>query len=85
MDDEKHLTIHFNNGQTMAIAFPTQIRDQGAGLLEAFKRIMEADKLAIQTEDRLLVIPWASVQHIEFSPPPATTPFGTIQKARLIE
>ena len=45
----------------------------------------EADKLAIQTDDRLLVIPWASVQHIEFSPPPATTPFGTIHKARIVE
>jgi hypothetical protein len=85
VNDEKHLVIHFNNGQKMALAFPAQIRDQGAGLLEAFKRIMEADKLAIQTDDKLIMIPWAGVQHIEFSPPPATTPFGTIQKARVVE
>jgi hypothetical protein len=85
MNDEKHVVIHFNNGSKMELAFPTQIRDQGAGLLEAFKRIMEADKLAIQTEDRLLVIPWGSVQHIEFSPPPPTAPFGTIQKARIVQ
>jgi hypothetical protein len=85
MHEEKHLVIHFNNGQKMAFAFPAQIHDQGAGLLEAFKRIMDADKLAIQTDDRLLLIPWSSVQHIDFSPPPATTPFGTIQKARVVE
>ena len=85
MNDEKHLVIHFNNGQKMALAFPAQIKDQGAGLLEAFKRIMESDKLAIQNEDRRLVIPWTSVQHIEFSPPPSVMPFGTIQKARLVE
>ena len=85
MNDEKHLTVYFNNGRKMELAFPTQIRDSGAGLLEAFKRIMEADKLAVQTEDRLIVIPWASVQHLELNPPPATTPFGTILKARIIE
>ena len=85
MADEKRLVIHFNNGSKMALAFPTQVRDSSAGLLEAFKRIMEADKLAIQTEDRLLMIPWASVQHLEISPPPAATPFGTIQNARWIE
>jgi hypothetical protein len=84
MNDEKQLVIYFNNGQTMVLAFPTQIRDQGAGLLEAFKRIMEADKIAIQTEDKLIMIPWASVQHIELRPPPPTTPFGTIQKARVL-
>lgn len=85
MNDEKHLTIHFNNGRKMELAFPTQVRDSSAGLLEAFKRIMEADKLAIQTEDRLLFIPWASIEHLELTPPPATTPFGTIQKARILE
>jgi hypothetical protein len=85
MNDEKHLVIYFNNGQTIVLAFPTQIRDQGAGLLEAFKRIMESDKVAIQTDDKLIMIPWASIQHIEFSPPPATTPFGTIQKARVVQ
>jgi hypothetical protein len=45
---------------------------------------MEADKVAIKTDDKLILIPWASVQHIEFSPPPATTPFGTIHKARVV-
>jgi hypothetical protein len=84
MNEERNLTIHFNNGAKMQLAFPAQIRDSSAGLLEAFKRIMEADKLAIQTENELLVVPWASVQYIELSPPPAATPFGTIQKARLV-
>ena len=73
MNDEKHLP--FNNGRKLELAFPTRVRGAGAGLLEAFKRIMEADKLAVQTDDRLLVIPWATVEHLEMIPPPATTPF----------
>ena len=85
MNDDRHLIIHFTNGAKMEVMFPIQVKDAGAGLLEAFKRIMAGDKLAIQTEDRLLIIPWSSVQHAELSPAPAATPFGTIQKARVIE
>jgi hypothetical protein len=84
MDEEKRLIIHFNNGTNLEVAFPVQIRDSTAGVLEAFKRIMDADKLAIQTDDHLLIIPWPSVKYLELSPPPLTVPFGTVQKARLI-
>jgi hypothetical protein len=85
MQDEKRLIIHFNSGSKLELAFPDQVGNSSAGLLEAFKRMMGADKLAVQTEDRLLVISWSSIQHVELSPPPTTTPFGTIQKARIIE
>jgi hypothetical protein len=84
MDDEKRLIIHYNNGTRQEIVFPEQIGNSTAGVLEAFKRIMGADKLAIQAEDRLIMIPWSSVKCLELMPPPITTPFGTIQKARLV-
>ncbi len=84
MDEEKRLVIHFNNGSHMEVAFPVQIRDSTAGVLEAFKRIMDADKLAIHTDDRLLIIPWPSIKYLELIPPPITVPFGTVQKARLV-
>jgi hypothetical protein len=85
VNDDKHLVIHFNNETKMELVFPIQVRDSTAGVLEVFKRIMEGDKLAIQTEDRLIIIPWASIKHVELSPAPAATPFGTIQKARVVE
>jgi hypothetical protein len=84
MDEEKRLIIHFNNGSNLEVAFPVQIRDSTAGVLEAFKRIMDADKLAIHAEDRLLIIPWPSVKYVELIPPPLTVPFGTVQKAKIV-
>ena len=50
MNDEKHLIIHFNNGTKMEMAFPTQIKNSTGALVEVSKRILEADKLVIQTE-----------------------------------
>ena len=84
MDEEKRLVIHFNNGSNMEVTFPVQVRDSTIGVLEAFKRIMDADKLAIHADDRLLIIPWPSVKYLELIPPPITVPFGTVQKARIV-
>lgn len=44
MSDEKHLTIHFNNGTTLEVAFPTQITNSMAALVEATNTILKADK-----------------------------------------
>jgi len=48
------------------------------------KRAMESDKLAIEAEAKLVIVPWASVQHIEVTPPPAALPFGVIKGARVV-
>lgn len=87
MNDDKQLTIHFNNGQKLELSFPTQIKNSSAAALEGMKKIMAADKLVIEADGRLLVIPWASVQQLEFSPvPPSTSlPFGVIKNAKVVQ
>jgi hypothetical protein len=86
MNDEKNLTIHFNNGAKMEVAFPTQIKNSTAALVEVSKRILEADKLVIHTEGRLIIVPWSSVQHLEASAVPAAAlPIGAIKGARIVE
>ena len=86
MNDEKHLIIHFNNGAKMAVSFPTQIKNSMGALVEASKRILEADKLVIHTEQQVVIVPWSSVQYIEASAlPPAALPLGAIKGARILE
>ena len=85
MNDEKNLTIHFNNGTRLEVAFPTQIKNSPGALIEAAKRLLEADKLVIQTEAQLLIIPWASVKYVEAGAVPAAAlPFGVIKGARIV-
>jgi hypothetical protein len=83
MNDDRQLVIHFNNGSKMEVLFPKQVKDSTAGVLEGMKRVMEADKLAIEADGRLLVIPWASVQHIDLTPVPPALPFGVIKGAQI--
>lgn len=83
MNEDRKMTIHFNNGTKLEATFPVQIKNSPAAVLEGFKRAVESDKLAIEAEGRLIVVPWASVQHLELTPLPAALPFGVIKGARV--
>ena len=84
MNDEKQLTIHFNNGTKLEVAFPTQIKNSMGALVEAAKTILESDKLVFQTDDQVVIVPWTSVKLVEAAAMPAAAlPFGTIKGARI--
>ena len=85
MSEEKQLTIYFNNGAQMTLAFPQQIKNSMGALIEIGKRILEADKLVVDAEGRILIIPWSSVKYVDASAvPSAALPMGAIKGARIV-
>jgi hypothetical protein len=84
MNEDRRLIVHHNNGTKLEVTFPVQIKNSTAAVQEAMKRIMESDKLVIETEGRLIVIPWSSVKHLEVSPAPPALPFGAIRNAKVV-
>jgi hypothetical protein len=85
MNDDRQVVVHYNNGTKLELSFPTQIRNSPTAVLEALKKMMEADKLAIEAEGRLIVIPWSSVKQLEVSPVPPSLPFGVIKNAKVVQ
>ena len=83
MNEDRHLTIHFNNGTKMDVTFPTQIKNSPAAVLESIKKALESDKLVIEAEGKLVIIPWSSIKHIELTPAPSAIPFGSIKGAKI--
>lgn len=83
MTTERQLVVHFNNGTKMEVVFPQQVKNSTAALLESMKTVLGSDKLTIEAEGKLVVIPWSSVRHAELSPVPAALPFGAIKGARI--
>ena len=83
MNDDRQLTIHFNNGTQMNVTFPQQIKNSTAAVLESMKKALESDKLVIEAEGKLVIIPWSSIRHLEVTPPPPAVPFGSIKGARI--
>jgi hypothetical protein len=85
MNEDRRMIVHFNNGTKLEVSFPTQIRTSSAAVLEGMKKVMESDKLVLEAEGRLIVIPWASVKQLEVQPVPPSLPFGVIKGAKVVE
>ena len=85
-NDDRKLTIDFNNQTRLEVVFPKQAKASPGAILEALKKAIETDKLVIEADGKLLMIPWASVKCVEVSPapPPESMPFGTIRNARIV-
>jgi hypothetical protein len=85
VNDDRQLTIHFNNGSKMDVTFPAQFKNSTAAVLESMKKALESDKLVIEAEGRLVVIPWGSIKYVEVTPLPPAVPSGSIKGARIKE
>ena len=85
MNEDRQLTIHFNNGTKMDVTFPTQVNNSPETVLAAMKKAMESDKLSIETEGKLVIMPWSSIQHLEMTPAPTAVPFGVIKGAHITQ
>jgi len=83
MNEDRQLTIHFNNCTKMDVTFPTQIKNATAAVLESMKRALDSDKLVLEAEGKLVIIPWGSIKHVEMTPMPPAVPFGSIKGARI--
>ena len=86
MNDDRQLVIHFNNQTSLGLTFPKQIKGSSGALLEALKKALELEKMVIEADGKLLIIPWAGVKYIEVTPapPPEATPFGAIRNAKVV-
>ena len=85
MNEDRKMTVHFNNGTKLEYTFPTQIRNSSAAVLEGIKKMMESDQLVIEGDGRVTMIPWASIARLEVSPVPPALPFGVIKNAKLVQ
>jgi len=85
MNEDRQMVVHFNNGAKLKLSFPLQIRNSTGAVLEGMKKMMESDKLVIEADGRLIVIPWASVQQLEVAPAPSSVPFGVIKNAKVVQ
>ena len=83
MNEDRQLTVHFNNGTKMDMTFAARLKNSTTAVLEAVKKALESDKLVIEAEGKLFVIPWSNIKQVELTPAPAAVPFGAIQGARI--
>jgi hypothetical protein len=76
------LTVFFLDGTRVTYNYPRQAGNDPATVAATVKRALEADRLLLEVEGDLILIPIRSVKYIEVSPAPEQLPAGVLRKAR---
>ncbi|MDJ0806538.1 MAG: hypothetical protein QNJ78_06855 [Gammaproteobacteria bacterium] len=82
MDISRYLTIHYTDGTSETFVFPKQASDR-FDLMKKLHTAMTTDRILIETDASLHVIPLCAVKRMEFSPVPDELPDGIIRGATL--
>ena len=82
--EKRFLTIHYVNGTKQKFEFPQQPDETLSGAART-KELLAGNQLILELEDRILIIPFQSIQAIELSPPPEKLPTTAIRNVRLAD
>ena len=82
MHSDRFMTIHYLDGSRETYSFPKQAKDQ-YDLVSKMKSALTTDRITIEVDGILSLIPLVAVKRIDFSPSPATLPDEVIVGAKL--
>jgi hypothetical protein len=78
------MTAFFNDGGKASFRYPRQAGTDPATIANTVKRAIDSEKLVLEVDGDLLVIPMKSVKYVQVSPAPSSLPAGVLRKARLM-
>jgi len=76
---DRGLTIHFNDGSKMSLAFPRQADSDAAALLK-LDDVLKKRYMMFETEGTLLMVPFENVKYLQLFPAPENIPGHTYVK-----
>lgn len=83
MNDDRNAVIYFMDGTHIVISFPKQV--EGAVNVAAnVRKAIDAEKLVIEADGSLLMIPVRNIKYVQVTPIPEALPKDVIRNARLI-
>lgn len=74
--------IHFTDASTLDLEWPKQDTTGHVFISEAIRKAIESERLLVEVEGNLLVIPMRNVKYVELIPTPEQLPDGVIRNAR---
>ena len=83
MANKRYLTIHFTDGSKLSVTFPKQIEDFNQMAIRV-QKALDANKLAIEIDGELFVIPMNNVKYLQVTPAPEKMPETIIRDGSLI-
>lgn len=78
------LTVFFLDGTKVTFRYPRQAGTDPASIAATVKRAIDSERLVLEVDGDLLVIPIRSVKYVQVSPAPAHLPSGVLRRARVV-
>jgi hypothetical protein len=76
--------IHFMDKTRIVFRYPKQAGEDSATIVANVKKALDADKLVVEVDDHLILIPMRNVKYIQITPKPDALPPGVLRGAKLV-
>ena len=84
MSKDVHAVIHFMDGTKVTFAWPQQASDDPSTMITRVRKALEMDKLAVEVQGDLFVIPIRNVKYVQITPAPAKLPAEVIRGGEVV-
>ncbi|PWT74417.1 MAG: hypothetical protein C5B46_04135 [Proteobacteria bacterium] len=84
--EERRMTVYLNDGSQLVFEFPQQAGEDPTTVAANVRKALEWNRLALEVEGSLVIVPIASIKYLRLSPVPMALPEGeVIRNVRLVE
>jgi hypothetical protein len=77
------MTVFFLDGTKATFSYPQQAGVDQAAIVANVKKAIESERLVLEVDGDLIVIPIRSVKYVHVSPAPRHLPSGILRGARI--
>lgn len=84
MSKDVTTTIFFIDGTKMTLTWPRQSGDDPSIIAMNVRKALEQDKLAIEVDGDLMVIPLGNIKYIQVTPAPPELPNNVLKHAHIL-
>jgi hypothetical protein len=76
--------IYFMDGTKIVLRYPKQAGTDSATIIANLKKALDADKLLIEVDESLIVVPMRNIKYIQITPKPDALPAGVLRGAKIM-
>jgi hypothetical protein len=77
------LTVFFLDGTKASFVYPRQSGKDQASIVNTVKKAIDSERLVLEVDGDLVIIPIRSVKYVQVSPAPPHLPSGILRRAQL--
>jgi hypothetical protein len=85
MTKMRHMGIYFMDGTKIVFKYPTITDKESTTIATKIKKVLNQDKIVVQTIDSTVVIPVSNIKYIKVTPPPGVLPDVTFKNSEIVE